>query len=140
MSVLEPEHGHSGERTRDGERLVRDFLSRMGPTPDDVRSAVEDFLTEDCVWENPGSRLCRGKAQIMELMPSDLAQLEVGFLHMATTGETVLAERVENMLRTDGSPIAKNLKVMAAFEIRDGRISSWRDYFDITNLISEAGD
>lgn len=124
----------------DGERLVRDFLARMGPTPHDVEAAVEDFLTDDCVWQNPGTPLCRGKRRIMELMPPDFAQLDVRFLHMATSGDTVLAERVEDMLRVDGSPIAKNLKVMAAFEIRDGRIRAWRDYFDITNLISGAGD
>jgi len=41
------------------------------------------------------------------------------------------------MLRADGPPIALNLKVMAAFELRDGRISAWRDYFDITTLITE---
>lgn len=131
---------HQGAPAHDGERLVRDFLARMGPTPHDVRTAVEDFLTDDCVWQNPGMPLCCGKRRIMELMPPDFAQLDVRFLHMATSGDTVLAERVEDMLRADGSPIAKNLKVMAAFGIRDGRISSWRDYFDITNLISDAGD
>jgi limonene-1,2-epoxide hydrolase len=70
-------------------------------------------------------------------MPPDFAQLEVEFLHIATVADTVLVERIESMLRADGPPIAKNLKVMAAFELRDGRISAWRDYFDITNLISE---
>ncbi|MGP3948826.1 limonene-1,2-epoxide hydrolase family protein [Streptomyces sp. 7N604] len=120
------------------ERVVRDFLTRMGPTPADIRSTVESFLTDDCVWENPGSPVCRGKRQILELMPADFARLEVRFRHVATVGATVLVERVENMLRVDGTPIARNLKVMAAFELRDGRISAWRDYFDITNLISDA--
>ncbi|GAB3558206.1 limonene-1,2-epoxide hydrolase [Actinopolyspora lacussalsi] len=120
--------------------LVREFLGRMGPSPADVRSAVERFLTEDCVWENPGSPVCHGKRRILEMMPADFAQLRVRFRHIVTTGETVLVERVEDMLRSDGSPIALNLKVMAAFEIRDGRISAWRDYFDITNLISDPPD
>jgi limonene-1,2-epoxide hydrolase len=70
-------------------------------------------------------------------MPADFARLEVRFRHMATDGDTVLAERMENMFRTDGTPIARNLKVMAAFELRDGRIGAWRDYYDSTNLVSE---
>jgi limonene-1,2-epoxide hydrolase len=56
---------------------------------------------------------------------------------MATAGDTVLVERVENMRRVDGTPIALNLKVMGAFELRGGRIGAWRDYFDFTNLITE---
>jgi limonene-1,2-epoxide hydrolase len=119
------------------ERVVREFLTGMGPTPADVRATVDRFLTDDCVWENPGSPTCRGKGQVLDLMPADFARLEVGFRHMATVADTVLAERVESMFRADGTPIALNLKVMAAFELRAGRISAWRDYFDITNLISE---
>jgi 2,4-dichlorophenol 6-monooxygenase len=123
--------------TREPARVVRDFLTGMGPTPADVRAVVEEFLTDDCVWENPGSPVCRGKAQILDLMPADFARLEVTFRHVVTTGDTVLVERVENMLRADGSAIARNLDVMASFEVRDGRIRAWRDYFDITALVSE---
>ncbi|AOS64495.1 limonene-1,2-epoxide hydrolase family protein [Actinoalloteichus hymeniacidonis] len=124
----------------DNERVVRDFLGAMGPTPADIGAAVDRFLTEDCVWENPGSPVCRGREQIMALMPPAFAQLVVRFRSVAVTGDTVLVERVEDMLRTDGTPIAANLKVAAAFELRDGRISAWRDYFDITRLISESED
>jgi limonene-1,2-epoxide hydrolase len=119
------------------EGLVREFLTRMGPAPADVRSTVDRFLTDDCVWENPGSPVCRGKQEILGLMPADFARLEVRFRHLATVGDTVLAERVEDMIRVDGTHIARNLKVMGAFELRGDRISAWRDYFDITNLISE---
>ncbi|MCK1813928.1 nuclear transport factor 2 family protein [Streptomyces sp. XM4011] len=121
----------------DGEGVVRAFLAAMGPTPEGVRAAVDRYLTDDCVWENPGSPVCLGKEQIMALMPADFARLEARVRHVAAAGDTVLMERTENMLRTDGTPIARNLKVMAAFEVRDGRIAAWRDYFDITRLISD---
>ncbi|GGS62492.1 limonene-1,2-epoxide hydrolase family protein [Streptomyces griseoviridis] len=124
----------------DAERLVRAFLTAMGPTPEAVRKAVDDHLTDDCVWENPGSPVCRGKAEILALLPPDFARLEVRFRHLATTGDTVLAERIENMFRADGTPIALNLKVMAAFEVRAGRIGAWRDYYDHTHLVSERPD
>ncbi|NGO12171.1 SnoaL-like domain-containing protein [Streptomyces sp. HC44] len=119
------------------ELIVREFLTSMGPAPADIRAAVDRFLTDDCVWENPGSPVCRGKEQILALMPAAFARLEVRFRHVATVADTVLVERMETMFRTDGTPLAQNLKVMAAFELRAGRISAWRDYFDHTNLISE---
>lgn len=101
---------------------------------------MDGFLTDDCVWENPGSPVCRGKEEIFALLPADFARLEVRFRHMATAGDTVLAERIESMFRADGTPIALNLKVMAAFDLRDGRIAAWRDYYDHTHLISERPD
>lgn len=122
------------------ELIVRDFLGSMGPTPAHVSAAVDRYLTDDCVWENPGSPVCRGKAAVMELMPTDFARLDVRFWNVATVADTVLVERIESMFRVDGTPIAQNLRVMAAFEVRAGRISAWRDYFDITNLISERVD
>jgi limonene-1,2-epoxide hydrolase len=122
------------------ELVVREFLTAMGPTPADVDAAVDHYLTDDCVWENPGSPVCLGKARVKGLMPADFARLEVRFRNVATVADTVLVERIESMFRVDGTPIAQNLKVMAAFELRAGRISAWRDYFDITNLISEHTD
>lgn len=124
----------------DNETLVRAFLGRMGPTAQDVRDAVDEFLTDDCVWENPGSPACHGRDAVHDLMPDDLAQLVVRFRHVASAGDTVLVERVEDLLRTDGTPIARNLAVAAAFEVRDGRISAWRDYFDVTALITPDPD
>ncbi|MCC5033398.1 nuclear transport factor 2 family protein [Streptomyces sp. WAC 00631] len=126
--------------TTDAERVVHAFLTRMGPTPADVRKTVDGFLTDDCVWENPGSPVCRGKEEIFALLPADFARLEVRFRHMATAGDSVLAERIESMFRADGTPIALNLKVMAVFDLRAGRIAAWRDYYDHTHLISERPD
>ncbi len=123
-----------------GELVVRAFLGAMGPTPADVRAAVDRYLTDDCVWENPGAPVCHGREAVMALMPADFARLEVRFRNVATVADTVLVERIENMLRVDGTPIARNLKVMGAFELRGPRIRAWRDYFDTTNLISEQAD
>ncbi|MGP2440551.1 limonene-1,2-epoxide hydrolase family protein [Streptomyces sp. JW3] len=124
----------------DAERVVHAFLTGMGPTPDDIRRVMDGFLTDDCVWQNPGAPVCRGKRDILALLPPDFARLEVRFRHLATAGDTVLAERTESMYRADGSPIARHLNVMAAFELRAGRISAWRDYYDHTHLISERPD
>jgi len=59
-------------------------------------------------------------------------------VHLAVRGDVVLTERIDTF--TVGEVVAP-LPVMGTFEIRDGKISAWRDYFDlgqITAMLSEA--
>lgn len=46
-------------------------------------------------------------------------------------------ERTDVMRRQDGGEI--ELPVMGVFEVRDGRISAWRDYFDM-GMVTAAFD
>jgi limonene-1,2-epoxide hydrolase len=53
--------------------------------------------------------------------------------HLAVRDNVVLTERIDTF--TIGAP----LPVMGTFEVRDGQISAWRDYFDmgqITKMMS----
>jgi limonene-1,2-epoxide hydrolase len=45
----------------------------------------------------------------------------------------VLTERVD-VFEAPGKRI--ELPVMGAFEVRDGRIAAWRDYFDLQTLVN----
>ncbi len=49
-------------------------------------------------------------------------------LNVAADGNVVLTERVDNFV-INGHPVS--LPVMGVFEVRDGRIINWRDYFDL---------
>jgi limonene-1,2-epoxide hydrolase len=56
-------------------------------------------------------------------------QLKVDTLHIAETQEgVVLTERIDH---TQIEETWIPLPVMGAFEITDGKISAWRDYFDV---------
>ena len=48
--------------------------------------------------------------------------------HLAAEGDTVLTERTDTMT-VNG--IAAPIAVMGAFDVRDGLIVAWRDYFDM---------
>jgi limonene-1,2-epoxide hydrolase len=52
-------------------------------------------------------------------------------LHLAVRDDVVLTERVDTF--TIGQKVA-SLPVMGAFQIRDGKISAWRDYFDMAQI------
>jgi limonene-1,2-epoxide hydrolase len=50
---------------------------------------------------------------------------------VATRDNLVFTERVDTF--TVGGKVAP-LPVMGIFEIRDGKISAWRDYFDMAQI------
>ena len=49
-------------------------------------------------------------------------------LNLAETGDVVMAERIDH---TQAGDKAVDLPCTGVFTIRDGKIASWRDYFDI---------
>ncbi|HEY5024899.1 MAG TPA: limonene-1,2-epoxide hydrolase family protein, partial [Acidimicrobiales bacterium] len=56
--------------------------------------------------------------------------------HLAVRDNVVLTERIDTF--TVGDLVAA-LPVMGTFEVRDGKICAWRDYFDlaqVTNMLS----
>jgi limonene-1,2-epoxide hydrolase len=54
--------------------------------------------------------------------------IEFRIRNVAEDGDAVLTERVD-VLTANG--IAAPVPVMGTFEVRDGRIVAWRDYFDM---------
>jgi limonene-1,2-epoxide hydrolase len=64
------------------------------------------------------------------------ANTDIDIRYLAVRDDVVLTERVDSL--TFGE-IVVPLPVMGTFEIRDGKVSAWRDYFDmamITNMLS----
>ena len=49
-------------------------------------------------------------------------------LAIAADGNTVFAERVD---RIDAGGRHVDLPVVGVFELQDGKIAAWRDYFDL---------
>jgi limonene-1,2-epoxide hydrolase len=54
--------------------------------------------------------------------------------NIAASGNVVLTERTENFTHRAGTKAGFELPVMGAFEFRDGKITAWRDYFELTHL------
>ena len=47
--------------------------------------------------------------------------------NIAASGDVVLTERVDKFIGAKSI----SLQVMGVFEIKDGKIAAWRDYFDL---------
>ncbi len=97
--------------------------------------AIYSHLSDDIHYHNipmePSQGLEAFKA-VFAAFPVSEAQLEIR--HIAANGRFVLTERVDRFMLA-GKPIV--ILVMGTFEIRDGKIAVWRDYFDLGQFSSQ---
>jgi len=116
-----------GQAHESAEALVRAmFRSWETLDPDTILA----FFTDDVVFENVPSGTTRGKDEFRALL-AGVSKMTSNHAyevrHMATAGDLVFAERID---RYQIGEHAIAVPVLGAFQIREGRISEWRDYFD----------
>ena len=110
------------------ERVVREFCAAFEQHD---AEGLRRFLAEDVVYHNIPMDPVVGIDATIAFIAGFFAMCEsVVFevLHLAAVGNVVLTERVDTF--TVGQAVA-SLPVMGTFEVRDGKISAWRDYFDM---------
>ncbi len=95
---------------------------------------IMSHFTDDAVYYNIPMEPAEGAVAVRAAIEGFLAMAEsISFetLHEVVEGDLVLNERVDTFVM-DGNPVP--IKVMGIFELRDGRIAKWRDYFDMAGL------
>jgi limonene-1,2-epoxide hydrolase len=108
-------------------------------------AAFREVFADDCVWENAGMSAVRGYDEAFEkiLAPSNadpfyMDAIRVDTLNIMATGNTVFHERVDHMLRADGSQII-SIAIAGVTVFDDaGQIRHWRDYCDPAPLFALA--
>jgi len=99
-----------------------------------TRDDFHEMLTSDCLYINmpmPAGR-CIGPDQAYDLIAAFVSgwSMDLRMLHISGDREVVLTERLERFeSRSDEGKVVE-LHVMGAFELRNGKIAHWRDYFD----------
>ena len=97
--------------------------------------AIMAFFTDDAVYHNIPVDPVTGTAAIratIEGFTTDVDSIEFRVDHIAGHGDVVLTERVD-VFHLPGRTVS--LPVMGSFEVRDGRIAAWRDYFDMNQFM-----
>jgi limonene-1,2-epoxide hydrolase len=90
------------------------------------------FMTEDAVYHNIPMQPARGKAAIRAVIEGFLKMseaIEFKIMHTASAGNVVMNERVDSFVYKGGKK--GSVPVVGVFEVSGGRISAWRDYFDM---------
>jgi len=112
---------------------VTAFVAEWSKSPDALRAAFRDYFTPATVWENVGFSTTTGIDEAIGLLDgfaaAGIVTIPVEILNIAAAGNIVLTERVDHMVGADGKTLM-SIRLMGIFEIENGRIKAWRDYFD----------
>ncbi|MBZ4521783.1 limonene-1,2-epoxide hydrolase [Mycobacterium avium subsp. hominissuis] len=110
-------------------QVVLDFCQAMVKRD---AEALRPFLAEGAVYQNVGKPAFAGVEAIVENLASQFTAFpdsyEYRVVNIAVYLDVVLTERLD-MIRTPSGEL-QGVPVMGAFEVRDGKIHRWTDYWD----------
>ncbi len=108
----------------DAERVVREFCDAFSKHD---AEALRPFFTEDVVYHNIPMDPAVGIDAAVAFIEGFFGMCEsmvIENVHVAVRDNVVLTERIDTF--TVGKVVAPP-QVMGTFELRDGKISAWRD-------------
>src|SRR5438105_2976413 len=141
------ETDHRGSQMESPIEVVRRFCAAWGSNM--ATADLAAFFTDDAVYhnipfapvigrdaigKNIGSFIRPGKAAAPGIVPVE--SIDFRIINIAANGPVVMTERVDVFTLPDKS---FELPVMGTFEVRDGKIKAWRDYFDVNQFTSRVG-
>jgi limonene-1,2-epoxide hydrolase len=113
------------------EQVVKDFCAAASTRDPQFLRA---FFSDDVVYHNIPMDPAEGIEATMAVIDMFLGmceELEFQVHHMASDGTTVLTERTD-VFTINGR--SAPLPVMGTFQVVDGKITAWRDYFDMAQV------
>jgi limonene-1,2-epoxide hydrolase len=119
------------EQIAESTRTVEVFLNALQDEDFETASAA---LADDLVYQNVGLPTIYGRDRAMSLFRrmEGRAGFEVKIHRIAADGSAVLTERTDALIF---GPLRLQFWVCGVFEVRDGRITLWRDYFDFYDML-----
>jgi len=125
--------------TSPNETVINNFVKEFEvPAPDATK--VGEYFTDDAIYHNIPMDPINGKAAIVATVASWKAMMSCAgweVLNQVANGDVVMNERIDRFVTAAGKPIA--LPVVGVFELRDGKIAAWRDYFDMAQFRAAFG-
>ena len=118
------------------EKIVQDFCAAW------ARKNIDEllsFFTPDAVYHNIPLEPLNGVAAIREtinMFAAPAQSIEFEMLNIASSGDVVFTERVDRFTMM-GKTVS--LPVAGVFELRNGKIAAWRDYFDMQTWMKQTG-
>ena len=120
--------------TATNSRTVQAFLHALA---DEDFDTVESLAAPELIWQNVGLPSIRGRARIMKVLRRGEGKVgfAVKFHRIAEDGTTVLTERTDAIII---GPLRLQFWVCGTFEVHDGKVTLWRDYFDFFDTLVKA--
>jgi limonene-1,2-epoxide hydrolase len=121
--------------------LVRRFCAAW--SNDAGAAELAAFFTDDAVYHNIPLAPVTGRKAIENNFASfirpgapGIETLHLRIINIAANGPVVLTERIDVFKLPTKS---FEMQIMGTFEVSDGKISAWRDYFDMNQFTSRMG-
>jgi limonene-1,2-epoxide hydrolase len=124
------------------ERVVMNFLRASEGRTQDV-DVMTSLMAEDIVWQINvplATPIVGREAARVEIERQN--EVSTGMLHgseiraVASNAQTVFTERVD-VVEIGG--LQTTFRITGIFEVRDGKVSAWREYFDTTDPAQQLG-
>lgn len=113
---------------QDNERIVRDFIAAWSRLDTDE---LVDYFAEDGTYHNMPVGPVTGRENLRQFIGAFLAgwtETTWDILNLMSEGDTVMVERLD---RTKVGDKPVDLPCFGIFEMEEGKIKVWRDYFDM---------
>lgn len=120
--------GQENSMAAGNEEVIREFIaawSNLDP------GELADYFTEDGIYHNMPSGPVRGRDNIEQFIAGFIAPWESTdweIINLVAQEDLVMVERLDKTV-VNGSPV--DLPCFGIFEMQDGKIRAWRDYFDL---------
>lgn len=108
--------------------LVRRFIEAWSRLDADE---LVTFFTEDGVYHNMPTDPVSGRNALRPFIAGFIepwTRTEWEIVSLLADGDRVIAERVDHI---EAGDVRLSLPCCGVFELRDGHIAAWRDYFDL---------
>jgi limonene-1,2-epoxide hydrolase len=123
----------------ENEKIVTDMCQSLRSAD---MTKVVSYLSEDVVYHNIPWAPVTGHAGVRQILDpfvhgANCALLKMDIKHTTSTGDVVMNERLETWEKGN---VHLELPVLGVFEVKNGKITHWRDYFDAASVaaLSEA--
>lgn len=113
------------------EQFMRAFIEAW---PRKDASDLMTFFSTDAVYHNIPLDAVRGREAICQTLETFMGMggsVSVDVAHVLSDGQRVAVERVDHFTVSGKT---SSLAIMGIFELQDGLITSWRDYFDLSQF------
>jgi limonene-1,2-epoxide hydrolase len=121
----------TSHETAENIRTVEGFLNAL---QEEDYEAVDAALADDLVYENVGLSRIRGGRRTAKMLSrmEGRVSFEVKIHRIAGDGAAVLTERTDALIF---GPLRIQFWACGIFEVHDGRITLWRDYVDVYDML-----
>jgi limonene-1,2-epoxide hydrolase len=115
----------------DNVQIIQEFIDAWSEL--DVDKLVS-YFTEDGIYHNMPTAPIQGHDNLKAFIAGFTAnwtKTEWDTLHITGSGDVVFAERLD---RTQAGEVSVDLPCCGVFEMENGKIKVWRDYFDMATF------